>query len=823
MRVTPLTLLLAGLAAAQPYLPVPANLKVEGIPPLPLSVLERAARYNESRSASLQDWHPVRREILITTRFGEAAQVHRVAAPGAARTQLTFYNDPVAAASYQPKTGEGFVFSKDVGGGEFYQLHSYDTRTGDATLLTDGRSRNGSPQWSGDGRRLAYYSTRRNGRDTDLYVVEAPDPKTTRRLLEVSGGGWAPLEWSPDDRKILMMEYISIHQSALHLVEASSGAVELLTPKNQHVSYDDGLFSRDGKGLYLTTDRDSEFRRLAWMDLATRQVTVLRPEIQWDARQLALSPDGRWLAYVVNEDGSETLHVMDTRTRKDLALPRLPLGVITTPRWHSNSREVAFSLGSARSPSDVYSIDVEKRALERWTASETGGLNPESFAEPERIRWKSFDGRMISGFLYSPPARFDRPRPVIINIHGGPEGQSQPTFLGRTNYYINELGVAVIYPNVRGSSGYGKTFLGLDNGMKREDSVKDIGALLDWIDARSDLDPKRVLVTGGSYGGYMTLASAVHYNDRLCCAVDVVGISNFITLLERTESYRRDLRRVEYGDERDPKMRDFFATIAPLNHAHRITRPLFVIAGRNDPRVPASEGEQMVAAVRKSGAPVWYLVAEDEGHGFRKQKNLEFQFAATVLFVQQHLLGRTAEAGFTPLFNGKDLDGWEVDTPGLWQVRDGVIVGKHNGLKYNDFLRTKKHYSDFELRLKFRLVGGAGNSGIQFRTRAIPDSHEVSGYQADIGQNYWGSLYDESRRRKVLAQAPAESLANLNKDGWNDYGITARGSHITLELNGVKTVDYREIEAGIDPTGFIALQVHGGPPMEVHFKDLRIR
>jgi dipeptidyl aminopeptidase/acylaminoacyl peptidase len=260
------------------------------------------------------------------------------------------------------------------------------------------------------------------------------------------------------------------------------------------------------------------------------------------------------------------------------------------------------------------------------------------------VKWKSFDGREISGFYYRPAARFTGKRPVIINIHGGPEGQARPSFLGRTNYYLNELGVAVIYPNVRGSLGYGKSFVKLDNGMRREDSVKDIGALLDWVTTQPELDASRVLVTGGSYGGYMTLASATHYNDRICCSVDVVGISNFNTFLKNTESYRRDLRRVEYGDEREPAMRDFFERIAPINNAAKITKPLFVIQGANDPRVPRTEAEQMVATVKRNGSPVWYMMAKDEGHGFRKKINADYQFYATVMFVQRHLLRDAATA-----------------------------------------------------------------------------------------------------------------------------------------------------------------------------------
>ena len=606
------------------------------MPAIPAALTADLERYSNIRGAALLDWHPVKREMLITTRFGDVPQIHRVAMPGGARYQLTFFPDRTGSARYRPGAGDAFVFSKDTGGGEFFQLYRFDARTQSITMLTDGHSRNTAELWSDDGKSLAFASTLRNGRDTDIYLMDPDTANSARLVLEVEGGGWFPAAWSPDGRQLVVEDRRSVHDSSLYLVDASTGAKQLLTPEAG--SYSHAKFAKDGKGLYVTTDRGSEYERIAYLSLATHELTFLRHGQKWDADELEISSDGRRLAYLLNEDGFSTLHVLDTATRQDVPLPATPRGVIGGLRWHANARDLGFTLSSARGASDVYSIDVEKGALERWTESETGGLNAAEFSEPELIRWKSFDGRMISGFLYLPPKRFAGPRPVIVNIHGGPEGQSRPSFLGRTNYYLSELGVAMIYPNVRGSTGYGKTFLALDNAMKREDAVKDIGALLDWVGSDSRLDAKRVLVTGGSYGGYMTLASAFHFNDRLCCTVDVVGISNFVSFFERTSPYRRDLRRVEYGDERDPKIREFFEKIAPINHASEITKPMFIVAGRNDPRVPAHEGEQMAAAIRKNGAPVWYLIADDEGHGFAKKKNQDFQFAATVMFVKEFLL-----------------------------------------------------------------------------------------------------------------------------------------------------------------------------------------
>jgi dipeptidyl aminopeptidase/acylaminoacyl peptidase len=636
-----LFLLLAGTVLAQTDAIVPGpTLVVDGIPPIPASLAADVRRYTESRSAFLADWHPTRRELLIATRFGNANQIHAVKAPGGARVQLTFADEPITVASYQPAEGGYFVFMKDAGGNEFSQLFRYDVHTGAITLLTDGgRSQTYGMVWNRRGDRVAYDSTRRNGADRDLYVMDPSEPKTDRLLLQVEGGGWGVLDWAPDDSRLLVQEYLSISQSPLWIVDVATGRKAELTPSREPVAYGLGLFSPDGRGVYVTTDKDSEFLRLAYIDLATKAVTPLVTDVPWDVTSIDLSHDGRTLAFVTNEAGVSKLYLLDTASRRHRQVPGIPTGVIASLLWHPNTAELAFTVNSARSASDVYSVTPQNGQVTRWTESELGGLVATQLSVPELIAWRSFDGREITGFYYRPPARFTGRRPVIVNIHGGPEGQALPQFIGRSNYYLNELGVAIIYPNVRGSTGYGKTFLGLDNGMKREDSVKDIGALFDWMATRPDLDAGRIMVTGGSYGGYMTLAVATMYHDRIRCAVDVVGISNFKTFLENTESYRRDLRRAEYGDERQPDMRAFFERIAPFNHAGRITRPLFVVQGGNDPRVPLSESEQMVARVKRNGTPVWYLMAKDEGHGFAKKANVDFQFYATVTFVKAYLLG----------------------------------------------------------------------------------------------------------------------------------------------------------------------------------------
>jgi len=375
-----------------------------------------------------------------------------------------------------------------------------------------------------------------------------------------------------------------------------------------------------------------------YIDLASKKQTVLTPSINWDVEFFTISWDGKTIAFVTNEDGLSVLHLYDTILHKERPAPKLPPGVVNSLEWHKNDRDIGFDMESARAPDDIYSLDVKTGKIERWTESETGGINTQNFSAPEIVRWKTFDGKMISGLYYKPPAKFTGKRPVLINIHGGPEGQSRPWFQGAGNYFINEMGIAVIQPNVRGSTGYGKTFVALDNGFLREGAYKDIGSLLDWIKTQPDLDADRIMISGGSYGGHMTLAISTLYADRIRCALDVVGPSNLVTLLENTSPYRRDLRRVEYGDERDPKMREFLNRIAPMNNANKIVKPLFVVAGANDPRVPLSESEQIVRKVRQNGTMVWYLMAKDEGHGFEKKQNTDFLLYAEVLFMKEYLL-----------------------------------------------------------------------------------------------------------------------------------------------------------------------------------------
>ena len=652
------TVLFAALLAALPAYAQTAEVKrevvgnrtSENIPAIPADLIEQLNRYQNTRGAGLAGWT---RDgcLLIGTRFAETAQAHRVCQPLGMREQLTFYPEPVGGITPAPAKAwrDGFVFAKDKGGDEFSQLYWFDNATRSITLLTDGgRSQNGGTTLSRDGGLMAYSSTARNGTDRDVWLRNTRTGET--KLLVDAGGNWSPMDFSPDGTQLLVMKYVSAAESYPGLVDVASGKLQLFPVDGGKAGFGGFAFAPDGKSVYFVSDeplqgKPQEFKTLRYHNPDSGKFEVLTANIPWDVEGFTLSDDGRHLAYTTNEDGIDRLHLLSLPDHKEIRLPALPVGVMGGMAFSPDGGRLALSMNSATSPSDVYVIDLAAAMVTRWTQSEVGGLDAAKFIAPTLVRYPTFDKvdgkqRTIPAFYYKPtkPSKTGK-YPVVINIHGGPEGQSLPSFSATAQYLANELGVAMLVPNVRGSTGYGKTYLSLDNAEKREDSVKDIGALLDWIAKQPELDASRVGVMGGSYGGYMVLAALTHYSDRIRAGVDVVGISHFGTFLKNTERYRRDLRRAEYGDERDPAMNAVFERISPLNNAAKIKVPLFVAQGRNDPRVPYTEAEQIVKAVRGNGVPVWYLLYADEGHGFAKKANNDWFGAATMLFWQQYLLG----------------------------------------------------------------------------------------------------------------------------------------------------------------------------------------
>ncbi len=625
----------ASQPAPQPAVAKPAALTAEAMPPIPLSLAERVRPYLESRGAGFDGWDPKTRAVLIATRFANTSQLHRVAAPMGARTQISFEAEPVSG-SYAPGKGDVILVSKDRGGDEYYQL--YTLKNGRLTLLSDGKSRNEINAWSNDGALIGFSSTRRNGVDSDLYVMDPRDPGSVRMVHESKGGGWAITAFAPDNKTAYVADYNSVQDIDLYRLDLATGAMTAIGDPKAQIAYGGLRTAADGT-LWVTSDEGADFQRLGRLDPATGKFTPVTREA-WDVDGFDISDDGKTIVYEVNEAGSDRMRILDVASGKVTKVDALPAGQIgglEIAPWG----EIGFSFSSAKSAADVWSLDPATMQLTRWTQSETGGLDPQVNVEPRIVKTKSFDGLEVSGLLYLPdPAKFPGKRPLIVSVHGGPEGQSVAGFLGRSNYYLNELGIGVFYPNVRGSTGYGKTFVSLDNGpFKREDSVKDMAALLDAVRGDAAVDPAKVGLTGGSYGGYMCYAAAVQLKDKLSATQCTVAISNFVSFLENTNPYRQDLRRVEYGDERIPAQRAKLAEISPLTRVNEIEKPMFVVTGANDPRVPKSEADQMVAAIRANGGEAWHLVAADEGHGFAKKANSDYAFLAQLVFWKKHLLG----------------------------------------------------------------------------------------------------------------------------------------------------------------------------------------
>ncbi|MEO9601651.1 prolyl oligopeptidase family serine peptidase [Parasphingorhabdus sp.] len=630
-------LIFAGVAeaATDDTAPRPVALIADQIPDIPQAIVDQTRPYMEYRTASFVDWDPKSRAMLISTRFADTRQLHRVSTPLGQRQQLTFASEPVHRAHFAPD-GSALLFQKDNGGNEVNQIFALEN--GQPKILTDGESRNSLGPWSSSGRMLAFGSNKRTGLYNDIYLMDPANPEGAAMLVASTGGGWFAIDFSPDDKQLLVFNYVSVTDNQLYLIDIAQGSLRKLTDSTKPVAYEGLQFAPDGR-LWAASDDGSDVKRLGILNIETSQFEPIVDEKIWDITDFDISQDGRWIAFEVNQAGRSLLKFYDIETGKIRTVDSLPAGVISGAKF-APWGELGFTLNSNQTGTDAYSINPKTLAITRWTKSETGGLDAANNVAPELVEISSFDGEKMSGFLYRPdPAKHGGKRPLIINIHGGPEGQATPRFLGRNNYLINELGIAIFYPNVRGSTGFGKRFVSLDNGpWQRENSVLDVGAFLNHLRKDRRIDRKRIAVTGGSYGGYMTLASMLRYDDKLKAGLEVVGISSFVTFLENTQAYRRDLRRVEYGDERVPEQRAKLEEISPLRRANEIKTPLMVVTGANDPRVPASEADQIVEAVRSNGNPAWHLLAQNEGHGFRKKANADYQFWASLVFWQEYLL-----------------------------------------------------------------------------------------------------------------------------------------------------------------------------------------
>jgi len=606
--------------------------RLENVPEIPQDIRDAVQRYQNYREARFQDWLPDG-SMLITTRFGSTFQVHHVPAPGAARRQLTYYGEPVSGAKTVPGK-KRFVLTRDTGGDEWFQLFVRDL-DGVGQPLTEPVTRNQSPVFAKDGSLLVWSRATKGSADYAIMAADPADPKS-RRLVWQGTGAVGPQDISADKTTVLLAKGISNRENHLMLLDMESGKV---TPLDWSVKakarFEDPRFIEDGKAIVAITNAGTDTRRLVRIDAATGKMTALSREPGWDVEAYDLSPDGRTIAYTLNEDGYSRVILMPLAGGAGMS-PQLPRGVVTALSFSPDGGKLAVGLTNATTAGDVWTVELGNQAITRWTQSEPGELDPAKLVEPQLVRFTSFDGLTVPAFVYRPKnAAPDAKLPVIIDIHGGPEAQTRPSWNPGAQYFADVLGAVVILPNVRGSDGYGTKYLNLDNGPLREDSVKDIGALIDWAGKQPGMDAKRIAVYGQSYGGYMSLASMTFYSDKLVGGVERYGISDFISFMANTEAYRRDNRRAEYGDERDPKMRAVFERIAPLKNVGKITKPMLVMQGANDPRVPQSESDQVVAALRANGVETWYVLYADEGHGFLKKANNDLRREVETVFLKK--------------------------------------------------------------------------------------------------------------------------------------------------------------------------------------------
>jgi dipeptidyl aminopeptidase/acylaminoacyl peptidase len=620
------------------FVKIGADLEMSGVPPIPKSLATDVRRYTYIYGLPLAGWAPDKRELWVKS-VSQFSHLSSISSPGEKPKSIKHIFGLGIYDFYIQPQGHYLIYNQDKNGTEKYQMHLYELRSGKITLISDSNARDTEFVWSNNGEQVVYSSNAGGNGAISLYLINPLKPESKRLLVKSDGNYLKAYAWSPNDKLVVYCEFTAMDASKLWVVNIETGVKTLLSDQSSGGDYYNlPLFSKDGKGVYVKSNYRSEVNRIAYVDLETRRYEFLKTDEKWDVEEFQLSPDGKYMAFSVNEDGVSRLYLYDIATKRKKAVSGLPLGIISGLSWNNASTDCAFNFKSPKAYNDIYSVTVATGAVERWVQTYSNGMDLDQFPTPELIRWKSFDGRTISGFMYRPSRQYIGKRPVIIDLHGGPSEQVRPGFIYADNYIVNDLGVVKIYPNYRGSRGYGKTFANLDNSLRREDAIKDIGALLDWIRSRPDLDPEKVMVEGASYGGFMALSVAIRYNDRVRASIVESGISEWISFLNNPDVKFRDIRRAEYGDERDPKVRDYLIRISPVYSIKQNRKPMFLIHGSQDPRVPIRQAEAILSAMRETQTPIWYLLGKNEGHSFRNFTSWEIKTLATILFIQEHLI-----------------------------------------------------------------------------------------------------------------------------------------------------------------------------------------
>jgi len=623
-------------------LPVPSSISISNIPSISNSFCQTVLDYENFNFATFSGWLPSDKGIIAVSRDSDINQLFYIEKPHAKPRKLTSLPEPITEASMCPDPKKRLVaFTQDKGGNENFQIYLLHLDSFRTEQITVGNFQNSDVVWSNSGNRFAFQSNSRNGKDFDVCICDLENRNKIRTVISQEGS-WSILDWSQNDSCIIVSHYLSRTASFLYVYTIASGTLTPLFNESDTVSQECAVFGPGNSGIFLTSDKNTDVRTLRYVNIQTHHDSILTPNLGWDVREIAIAKNRKILVFQTNENGFSHLYIMNTATFAFKEITGLPKGGIYGLHFDYTGEYIGVTVVTPQHPEEAFTIRLSDFALEQWTFCGPSNAKTIRYISPELIHYPTFDSmnnvpRTIPCFIYK-PRNIGKYFPVLISLHGGPESQFWPYFNPQIQYYVNELGICVVAPNVRGSGGYGKKWLSLDNGFLREDAIKDVGCLLDWIKTQKDLDTNHVGVFGGSYGGFLSLASMETYTSRFVAGIDMYGISNFITFLDHTAGYRKDLRRVEYGDERVPAMHDFLVRISPLSHTSQIKAPLFIIQGANDPRVPLGESQQIANAALSNHIPVWTLVAKDEGHGFRKKSNNDYQECAQAMFLKTYLV-----------------------------------------------------------------------------------------------------------------------------------------------------------------------------------------
>lgn len=533
-----------------------------------------------------------------------------------------------------------FLFLEDQDGNENFQLFLYDIKSKKTSTVTEKGSRSSNPFWKPDGEQILYKSNKRKSSEADLYIRNTLEPYNDKLLLENVTDEALIYDWDINSNCILLVKIISENIKQLFHYNITTGSLEEINPQKNNIAYSNALFLPEKNGYLIVSDEDSEFLQLRFYDLESKTSKNLTSNINWNIDELSLNKSKEYLVFTVNENGSSVLYRMNLKDFSYQKINAVAQGIINGLKINESGNKAAFNFYGSTFRRKVFSYDFKKERLDQYINKNASEKTEVNFVKAQKIMIPAIDANnrayQIPAFIYKP--KKEGKSPVYIDFHGGPEYQALSTFNKWYQYLVNELGIAVIVPNIRGSNGYGKTYMKADDILKRENAVKDVRVLLDWIAEQPDLDKNKVAVFGESYGGFMALSALASNSERIRCGIDVVGISNIVTYLEKTRDYRRDLRRSEFGDERNSEIRDYLLKISPVNNAQKINSPLFIVQGYNDPRVNFEESEKMLESLKKQKKAVWYLGAKNEGHGFHKSENIALQKNAEIAFLKKYLL-----------------------------------------------------------------------------------------------------------------------------------------------------------------------------------------